>query len=401
MTSRTLAQTRHSIEFPFHSVRNISSPEDLDSGRKIYVGHAPLSSILDLSTDENVRDYLLDAEGRQRRTPTQVNRAIRDTLQNTPEDFSVLNSGVTIVARGCDIDEKKKILLLERPGIINGSQTQGVIKDLQRDYDEESNRDFLSFHIKFEIVVTTDEDLIAEISIARNFQNNVMTISIAGRLGQFDELEQSLQAKLPGTKLQMSETELSDNHIKTELLLKVIAALVPEELWVKSSEFNKVYTYNAKATCLKDYRDTYKRAHDLSDSNHTKHLDLYQFYLDIIAEAFQLYNKWKEHKGFEGTRIRSIQREGRTILEVPDGIVFPILASLSAFAVKTANGWTIQPPKLFSDDELIKAAKSVYQEIAGSNPNTMGKSKACYSALYQISSIYWRLSRDSRVAENT
>ena len=77
---------------------------------------------------------------------------------------------------------------------------------------------------------------------------------------------------------------------------------------------------------------------------------------------------------------------------MPDGIIFPILASLSAFAKRTEEGWTIKPPKMFKDEELIRAAKSVYQSIAGSNPWLMGKNKACYFALNQITSIYQKLS---------
>src|SRR6185295_11865473 len=117
-----------------------------------------------------------------------------------------------------------------------------------------------------------------------------------------------------------------------------------------------------------------------------------QFYLDIAPEALVLYDKWKAHQGFAGTGIRSITREGREIREVPDGIIFPIIASLSAFAKKTSDGWTIKPPKHFRDEEIIRAAKSAYQNMAGHNPWLMGKSKACYFALNQITSIYQRLS---------
>ncbi|MGA2856968.1 MAG: hypothetical protein ABSE40_08870 [Candidatus Sulfotelmatobacter sp.] len=77
---------------------------------------------------------------------------------------------------------------------------------------------------------------------------------------------------------------------------------------------------------------------------------------------------------------------------MPDGLIFPILASLSAFAGKTAEEWRIKPPKTFKDEELIRAAKSVYQSVASSNPWLMGKSRACYFALNQITSIYQRLS---------
>ncbi|PWB42907.1 MAG: hypothetical protein C3F12_13435 [Candidatus Methylomirabilota bacterium] len=389
MPRLTAAQQSKEVHFPFHSVRHISSPEDIDNNRRIYVGHAPISAAIDLPTDENVRDYLLEAEGRKKRRPTQVHKAIQDTLENNPHNFSVLNSGIVIVARDCEINEKDKYLILRRPSIINGSQTQGVIRDFLKNRNPE---DVFPSHIKFEVVVSDNEDLIAEISIARNFQNDVMTISIAGRLGQLDELEQSLQAKLPDAKLQKSETKLSDDYIKTERLLQVITALVPEELWFKPGDMNKVYTYSMKTKCLKDFQEIYKRKTDPSDPEQGKYVELYQFYLDIAAQALEIYDKWKSHQGFVGTGIRAIERDGREIKEVPDGIIFPIIASLSAFAKKTPIGWRIDPPHFFSEDELIRAAKAVYQEIANHNPWNMGKSKACYSALYQITSIYKKLS---------
>jgi hypothetical protein len=91
MKSTSVArQSRNFVELPFHSVRNISGPEDVAEDRKVLAGHLPISAILDLPTDENVRDYLLDAEGRLRRRPSSVHRAIKDTLKNHPEDFCVL-----------------------------------------------------------------------------------------------------------------------------------------------------------------------------------------------------------------------------------------------------------------------------------------------------------------------
>jgi hypothetical protein len=42
---------------------------------------------------------------------------------------------------------------------------------------------------------------------------------------------------------------------------------------------------------------------------------------------------------------------------------------------------------------LIEAAAQLYMEVANHNPQTMGKSKACYSTLYRLASIYARLSR--------
>lgn len=389
-TKNAVVRPHKSQALPFYSIRNISCPDDLENNRKTYVGYTPVTGIIDMPTNENVRDYLLEAEGRVRRRPTQVHKAILDTLENTPDVFSVLNSGVVIVARDCEIDEKNKAAILRNPSIINGSQTQGVIKDY---YKKDGVSDEGCPYMKFEIIVTDDEDLIAEISIARNFQNDVMTLSIAGRRGQLDELEESLQTEKPEFKLQKSETKLSDDYVKTERLLQVITALIPEALWPKDREFNKVHAYSMKAKCLKEFQALYAQAKDKDHSNHLQAVHLYQFYLDIAAQAWDLHAKWKTHSGFKGTGLRAITREGGEIKEVPDGIIFPILASLSVFATKKKDKWSIEPPALFTDEELIRAAKSVYMDIAKSNPNAMGKSKSCYAALYQITSIYKKLSK--------
>src|SRR5919202_1380957 len=392
------------VEFPYYSLRNISCPEDTENNRKVLSGHAPATSVLTLSTDENVRDYLLDAEGKSRRTPTGVHRAIRDTIVNYPHNFSILNGGVVIVARRYEDVEDRKCLRLYKPSIINGSQTQGVLKDFYKELQEKSGEEPPLIHIKYELIVTDDEPLIAETSIARNYQNDVMSISIAGRLGQLDEIEAKLQEKLPGRKLRKSETELSDDYLDTERLLQVITALIPEELWIKEGEAdnpNKVFTYNQKARCLKQFREINAVAKgkktDTEKKIHTaKYKELYQFYLDIAPQAYELHEKWKKHPGFKGTGLRSIIRdEEGNVLEVPDGIIFPILASFSAFAKKTAQGWKIDQPDIFQDEEIIRAAKSAYQDIAKSKAEAMGKNKACYSYLYQLTyqlaSVYKRL----------
>lgn len=385
MHKSSLGKKAHPIVVPFHCIRNISSPEDQAEKRSVYSGQLPLIALTELPTNENVREYLVDAEGKQRRSPTQVHLAIRETLRERSSVFSVLNGGVVIVARASDIDEKEKTLSLWDASIINGSQTQGEVRNFL-----DAGGDGESVHIKFELIITNDDDLIADISIARNFQNDVKLLSIAGRKGELDELEAALQEVFADVRLQKSESQRptgNNDLLHTEKLLQVIAALLPPELWWKQGDYSKTYTYSAKATCLKDFR----YIHDEAKRGEARFEDVYQFYLDIAAEAWTLYQTWKEHQGFQGTRLRSIDRNGREIIEVPDGIIFPIIASLALFAAKTPKGWTIDPPKQFDDKELIGAAKRAYMEIAGSKPELMGKSRACYSALEQITSIYKRL----------
>jgi hypothetical protein len=386
------------FELPYIACRNISGPEDEDAERKVYAGHAPTSSVLKLEDDENVREYLVDALGKAKARPTLVHQAIRKTLADHPDQFSILNGGIVIVARGAEIDDKRKVLLLKRPSIINGSQTQGELRRYFEQYREAAAEDFFEPSIKFELIVTKDDDLIAEISISRNFQNDVRAISIAGRRGQLDELEAAVQRVIPGAKLRKSETDLAvdDEFLDTEKLIQVLFALMPTTLFDHLEMDAKVFSYSQKTRCLKLFQRIVEGRHE------NENLDaIYAYFLDMAGHAWELYEKWKTHPRFRGTRLRSIEREDGEVASVPDGIVFPILSAMSMFVKRCRRRllkpqrdlvyWAMRPVAQFDEQELIDAAAQVYMEIADHNPQTMGKSKACYSALQRITAIYARL----------
>lgn len=376
------------LSIKYDSLRNISCDHDTENGRRVLVGRALAPQLLGLNTDENVRAYLVDAEGKKKKRRGDVHRKILETIENYPENFCVLNGGIVIIARDYEVDEKTKTLKMQKPSIINGAQTQGVLRDAVQEFGD----DFPMVYVTFEVIVTKNEDLIADISIARNFQNDVQNISIAGSRGILDELEESLQGGISDEiRIRKSETDRSDDYIDTEKLLQVIMALTPPAMFQGTAapdRESKAYTYSQKATCLKDFSAVYDATkHDLSKPD----ADLYDFFLQIAPEAHLLYQKWKSHQGFRGTRIRIIERDGGKIVEVPDGIIFPILASLSVFVAKKKGKWTISKPELLADSELIDTAKTVYMQIADSNPQTMGKKPACYSSLLSITTIYKKL----------
>ena len=382
---------RTKFNFPYYTLRNISCPEDKAAKREVYFGQAPGESFLDLDNHRNVREYLTDAPSKKRNTPTQINKAIAFTLETNPDDFSFLNTGVTVVAHSVEIDDKGKKIALIEPSIINGAQTQGELKQYYTGKDNEGiPRDAVK--VTFELIVTSDEDLINEISISRNFQNDVMALSIAGKRGLLKELDDRFQESHPGLFLAKKETDRDEIFIKTERVLQVITALMPAELWPIQKEKekpNKVFTYSQKAKCLRMYTDIVTVAQDSSDPNHMVSKELYNFYLDIVGDAWTLYKKWKAHQGFRGTKLKCIKRNPNfSIKEVPDGIVFPIIASLSIFITKSKKGWKLNIPEAFDDKQIISSAKTALMEIADSNPNTMGKHRSCYSQLSQITSIY-------------
>lgn len=383
MTTADAAATL--FAFPYHNCRNISSPEDQQASRKVYSGTAPARSVLGLEDNENVREYLVEAKGKQRKSPTLVHQAIRKTLKDNTELFSILNGGIVIVARDAEVDDKNRTMTLLKPSIINGSQTQG---ELRKFFSETFNEDYAEPSIRYEIIVTEDDDLIAEISIARNFQNDVRALSIAGRRGHLDELEARMQDAFPDVRLQKSESEQNDTDgaIDTEKLIQVTFAAMPidmmREFGAQADPENKVFSYSQKTRCLKLFQRLVEE---------DEHKAVYECFLDAAPIAWQLHQDWKKHQGFIGTAIRSIEREDRKIIAVPDGIIFPIIAAHSVFIRHNGLRWKLEKPTVLTDDELINAAKQAYGEMADHNPQTMGKSKACYSHLLQVTSLIARL----------
>jgi hypothetical protein len=217
-----------------------------------------------------------------------------------------------------------------------------------------------------------------------------------------DDLEKAVQRRLGEVELRKGETDLTG--LPTEKLVQVITALMPQELWVKrkpkEQDPNKVYTYSMKAKCLKEFDDIYKDAHGIGENKDPRSVErakeVYQYYLDIAGDGWLLYQKWKQHPGFEGTGIRNaVDRgeDGRTIIDVQDGMVFPILAAHSAFVMKTSAGWEIRPPAAFDDKDLIAAAIQAYLRIANHNPWNMGKDPGCYAMCHGVTTLYRKLAR--------
>jgi len=370
-----------------------------------------VDSFKDFADEENVRKYLVNPEGKQKARRSAVHYKIKDTLENHGDRFSLLNGGFCLVAKGAEVDDKSKSIELRDCSIINGSQTQGEIKEYLRVQGETNPDDLPS--VFYQILVINDEDIeeylriVAEISIARNFQNSVKLLSIAGRMGRIDPLERALEEQagefgLEIPKFKKSESDFGSGFFDSEKLIQVIWAIMPPEL----DRPNKTYAYNQKAICLKRYievREIWEKPEDEREPGEEKELEKYNFFLENAGLAWSLYLKWKAHssypklrlhsgKGYEKKAFRRLQDGSR---EAADGLVFPILAAHSEFFVKNdEQKWEFKIPESFEKEEqrfLEEDFKETYINTAGSNPNTMGKSISCYQPLARSARFYKRI----------
>ena len=187
-------------------------------------------------------------------------------------------------------------MILYSPSIINGAQTQGVLKDF---FFAERKDDIAYPSVNFELIITDDDELIGDISIARNYQNEVTNLSIYGRQGRFKELEEALKSIDPSLKLKTQETDFGDEFLDTEKLVQVLTAIAPTEIPLPSAEKRKVktpetiyrvYAYRHRSRCLTDFAlvmdepSTWPVAH--------------RFFLDVAVDVWKLYRRLKKEQAF-------------------------------------------------------------------------------------------------------
>jgi hypothetical protein len=289
-----------------------------------------------------------------------------------------------VVCRDAKVDDQDKRALLARPSIINGAQTRGELIDYFTEHAEDT--DYPS--VNFELIVTDDEDLIGEISIARNFQNEVAALSIFGRKGRFNALEEAMQKEDPSIRLRKSETDFGDGYLDTEKLVQVLTAMAPPEIRLPSAEKRKVktpettyrvYAYRHRSRCLRDFAQVMDERKEWPEA--------YQFFLDVAVAGWRTYQGLKAEQAF--SRLHCVKGDtvgGRKTVApdgVPDGIVFPMLSALSRFMVASKGGhWRLQVPSRFPWSAFYQNAITQETSVAGNNPNTMGKLADCYVGLH-------------------
>jgi hypothetical protein len=63
---------------------------------------------------------------------SKVNRAIRDTFTDNPKEFAFSNNGITMLCEKQHYDPGQKVLTLDNPRVVNGSQTLHSIRDVPK-----------------------------------------------------------------------------------------------------------------------------------------------------------------------------------------------------------------------------------------------------------------------------
>lgn len=176
---RLYQETKNKLSVTITFQNRVTFP-DINGVDEAYMGCLPFGEFLKLIQDEsghlfnifdeNIRDFLGDNE---------VNKKIGETLnQGKFELFSILNNGITIVAASVTLAGNR--FTLRDFQVVNGCQTSNVLYDLQ-------NLDGINnVHIPIRIIVTAEDDVKSQVTVATNSQTAVKPEEIES-LSQFQK----------------------------------------------------------------------------------------------------------------------------------------------------------------------------------------------------------------------
>ena len=380
--------TPSSVQLSYQLLRNTTSPDEVATGVKSFVANLLASEILKLGTKENLRSYLAEYNPKKR---NKVHDAIRNTINTEPQRFITRNSGFVIGASDIDVDDNKKLIRLCDASILNGAQSQGVIRSwLEEYFGDEGPWDLGEelFFVRAQIIVDPDPDEVVETAIARNTATPVKSISQAGARGQLDDLEESICRIRPEIKIRKSETETE--VYDTRKILQYTRLLMPHGVSRHDSPAEKLRAYKNPEQCLTDFCEWFDQRNSSDKGTASAARSKYDFTVQIAPYAIAEYEYWEKHDGWNGHHIwDETKRGGRTcrrdkankIVWVSPGLVFPIVGAMSEFVEEKSPGkWKISKPSLFKPGEMITRAVAQFRAL-GSDPMLMGRSAGAYDAL--------------------
>ena len=381
-----------------HVIRNTTSLSEKDLGDSSYNCVCYAEDLLELNTVKNLRTYIGEYSSKRR---NKTHKAIARTLEDNPKRFPQRSQGLTITCTKAEVNSEKNQITVFNESLINGAQTQG---ELRRFFDElDALEDAVDstgrkqIEVKIEILcVTSSEDEISEIAIARNDVTPVKSISQAGARKQLDDLKDSMLKHNDNWIIETSETDKdsSNSTIDTTLLLQVIRLLTPDSVRSPDKEVTPseiLRPYKSAANCLEDFC-SWQIEKDTDQIAKEK----YDFVVSIAPKAWAEYQHWMSHPKWTGTGIqesyktskkRVCKKKNGKVISCSNGLVFPILNAIKHFVKKDSKGeWIIDKHDAFDPSRMTKTAVRLLHNDYDYDPMTMGRAIGSYSALSEYPS---------------
>src|SRR5229473_120706 len=345
----------------------------------------------DLPLDPNARNPVL--EGR-------IPEAIEATLRERPVEFVRLNSGLTIVARACNVRDYQATLILQSfsekeeqedgrrgDGLLNGGHTyaiiQQVLKDTPADAIPAGMPDPGEAVVRVEVQTGLREEDLADISRARNTSIPVPEFAIQNLARKWSGIEAQLTPDMrKRVAFKGGDPRATDNALDLDVgdLVKLLA-LFNNRLYPAGKK-EPVAAYTSEKALIQRWKP--------QDYDHLvpRLRDFIRLHDAVVLEYASKFSSTRGRKA-DGVRVA---REGQrftlligvqTELLVPAPFVFPVLAALRVFLDE--SGWLVPVDQLISDPEYVPFlcgdAYEQYRKEGRSNAAYFGRNRQVWQNL--------------------
>lgn len=143
-----------------------------DEKASISSAYVSLKSIYD--TFYSIQDTVFEGNVRFLSPNSKINDGIRETILTSPENFHLLNNGITMVCKGCSDINAKSYFNVKCGSIINGAQTVGTIINTLFSLSEEQRKQYDKSFVFVKIIsFSNDNSLINDMVYTLNTQNQM------------------------------------------------------------------------------------------------------------------------------------------------------------------------------------------------------------------------------------
>ena len=376
-------------------VKNTTSPEEKKNGSMHYTIVCSLKEILNLNVFENLRIAYTSDESIKRITPK--HKEIYQSFEDAPDRFIQRHSGFTVICNDIKVSSPQEYgintVTLDNASLINGAQTQDLLKNLLEDY--EGVEAYENVNIRVEVLVEKAQDERIEIAIARNTSTNVSNLSIMGKKRYFDPLEIGVTNILGNDhRLQKSET---DDGIPTQTLLQTLRTMTPKEIRdeYKSLKDSPVKSYSGKAMVLNEYKDMVDAETEGRVKNSRFESSVLNYYRSFAGYAWIEYGKWSSDKDWiplwkKSDNYKKIGKYNQKddSFDLTWAILCPLLYGLQHFLYEEKSGsWKIKYSNSFDKKAYMNYVLDRFKD-SGFEPQTFAKDRAYYQDLYIFVSDY-------------
>lgn len=229
-----------------------------------------------VSLDQYPHDFSLGPNPREPQMNNKVSRGIAETLEEDHENFHLLNRGVIVMAKGAQYDNRSQRVRLslheteeeERYfGILDGGNTNKRINVWRSNLSEEDEKSLLpKTFVNVTVLIptlssegvpsTTIENLVADITEARNTSVQVKSKSLADARRHFDRLKDVLKNEPYFDRISWKEGD--KGTIDALDIISLLMIFYPQ--FCKDTEGGEPYgVYGHKSRCLDAYLDYAKK----------------------------------------------------------------------------------------------------------------------------------------------